>query len=262
MEFKKIIYTVDDGIGSIVLNSEENLNAFNETMMDEVLHALELCKNDESIKVVVISSGGRAFSCGGDIREMYDGIKAGKNVFETTVYKIGEISLNIKKMAKPVITSVNGAVAGASFNIALASDFCIAAENTKFMQSFVKVGLVPDAGGVYLLTKAIGVNRANQLIFTGRPVNADEALELGIIYKKCDLDQLKEETFKLAKDLSCGPMTSYAYMKNLIFESQFAGFESHLAREAEAQIACGYTEDFKEGIIAFIEKRNPEFKGI
>lgn len=262
MEFKKIKYTVDDGIGSIVLNSIENLNAFNEIMIDEVLYSLELCKNDNRVKVVVISSEGRTFSCGGDIKEMYDGLNEGRIVFETTVDKIGKISLNIKKMMKPVITSVNGAVAGAAFNIVLASDFCIAAENTKFIQSFVKIGLVPDAGGIYLLTKAIGVNKTNQLIFTGRPVNVDEALELGIVYKKYDLDQLKEETFKFAKDLSRGPLTSYAHMKGLIYESQFIDFESHIAREVDSQIACGHTDDFKEGVTAFIEKRNPEFKGI
>lgn len=262
MEFNKIKFTVDDGIGSIVLNSVENLNAFNEPMIDEVLHSLELCKNDSQVKVVVISAEGRAFSCGGDIREMYDGINEGRVVFETTVDKIGKISLNIKKMPKPVIFSVHGAVAGAAFNIALASDFCLAAENTKFIQSFVKIGLVPDAGGIYLLSKAIGVNKTNQLIFTGRAVDADEALSLGIIYNKYQLELLKSETLKFAHDLACGPLVSYAHMKNLIYESQFTGFESHIEREVDAQITCGYTSDFKEGITAFMEKRKPQFKGI
>jgi enoyl-CoA hydratase/carnithine racemase len=261
VDFNKIKYLVDDGVASITLNCPENLNAFNELMIDDVLVALELCKNDEEVKVVVISAEGKAFSGGGDIREMYDGLMEGRIVFETTVGKIAQVSLNIKKLNKPVITAVSGAVAGAAFNIILASDFCIAAENSKFIQSFVNIGLIPDAGGVYLLTRAVGVNRATQLMFTGKPVSAEEALDLGIIYKRCELDKLKEETFTLAKKLAGGPIISYAYMKSLIYASQFSDFEDYITKEVDAQLACGHTKDFKEGITAFIEKRKPIFTG-
>lgn len=262
MKFNKVRCIVKDGIGNIILNDPEKLNAFNEVMIDDILLALELCKNDHRVKVVVISSEGKAFSCGGDIKEMYDLISQGKGAFDTTVAKVAKISLNIKKLPKPVITSVNGAVAGAAFNVVLASDFCIAAENAKFIQAFVKLGVIPDAGGVYLLSKAIGVNRSNQLIFTGKTVDADEALELGIVYKKIELDRLKEETFKFAKELAKGPLISYKHMKELIYKNEFIGFEDHIKREIDSQIACGDTDDFKEGITAFIEKRIPEFKGI
>ncbi|MPM00139.1 Trans-2-decenoyl-[acyl-carrier-protein] isomerase [bioreactor metagenome] len=260
MEFQKIIYTEEAPVATISLNSPKNLNAFDAHMIGEVLAALELCKNNPSVKVVVLNSTGKSFSAGGDIGYMYKAIQGGGGDFSESIEKIAGISLAIKRLSQPVIASVSGAVAGAAFNIALACDFCVAAEDTKFMQAFVNIGLIPDAGGLYLLTRAVGVNKAAELAMTGAPVSAAEAKALGFVCQVVDAEALAQETGKLAKRLAAGPGASFANIKNLIMESSFQDFEAYIAQEVKAQTACGATEDFKEGIRAFVEKRRPNYQ--
>ncbi|GAU76423.1 enoyl-CoA hydratase-related protein [Fusibacter sp. 3D3] len=259
MTFSKISYEVNDSVAVIALNSPKNLNAFDELMIDDVLTALEKAEADASIRVVVIKGNGPAFSAGGDIGMMYKGIKSGDLDLESGVQKIALISVAIKKFPKPVIASVHNAVAGAAFNIALACDFCIASEDTKFIQAFVNIGLIPDAGGLYLLGRAVGVNRAIQLGMTGKPVLAKEAQMLGFVSEVCSKEELEEATAKMAQKIASGPAQSYKYMKELIYQSQFADFESYIKAEVMAQSACSQSSDFKEGVSAFVEKRKPLF---
>lgn len=261
MQFRNIVFSVDGGIATITLNTPKNLNAFNETMIEDVSQALSAIEQDESIKVVVINANGKAFSGGGDLVAMLEGIKDSVPVIENTVGPIAEVSYKIKKSTKPVIASVHGAVAGASFNIALACDFCVASEDAKFIQAFVNVGLIPDAGGLFLLSKAVGVNKATQLAMLGTPVTAEQGKELGFVYDVYSLEELELNTIKLAKKLARGPSKSLSLMKQLIFESEFREFKEYLASEVAAQVDCSNTEDFKEGILAFVEKRKPSFTG-
>ena len=258
---KPILYAVDNHIATITLNTPQNLNAFNETMIHAVIDALADAEQDEDVKVIVLAAAGRAFSGGGDIAEMIEGAKKDIVVFDKTVGPISEISRNIKKSKKPVIASVFGAVAGAAFNIALACDFCIAADNAKFIQAFVNIALIPDAGGLFLLSRAVGVNKAMHLAMLGTPVTAAEGLDYGFVYNICAPDELEAETQKLAERLVKGPSRSYAFMKELVYESQFKDYDTYTALECEKQLACGYTEDFKEGVFAFGEKRKPVFTG-
>ncbi|GAB6107294.1 enoyl-CoA hydratase-related protein [Fusibacter bizertensis] len=260
MTFSKIIYEVHDSIAVIALNSLKNLNAFDEAMIDDVLLALKEAEENAAIRAVVIKGNGLAFSAGGDIGMMYTGIKSGDLDLESGVNKIALISVAIKKLPKPVIASVHNAVAGAAFNIALACDFCVACEDTKFIQAFVNIGLIPDAGGLYLLSKAVGVNRAIQLGMTGRPVTAKEAQMLGFVSEVCVKEELEEATMKMAKKLSFGPALSYKYMKALIYQSEFSDFESYIKNEVQAQKTCSQSSDFKEGVSAFVEKRKPSFE--
>jgi len=261
MEFQSILYSVESGIAKIILNTPHNLNAFNETMILDVLQALRAAEEDENVKVVVIGANGRAFSGGGDIGEMIEGAKQDIVIFDKTVGPIAQISFTIKKMKKPVIASVFGAVAGAAFNIAIACDFCVAADNSKFIQAFVNIGLIPDAGGLFLLTRSIGINKATHLAMLGTPVTAQQGADYGFVYKVCPPEALEEETMKLAARLAAGPSVSYGFMKELIYESQFQGYEAYTALECSKQMACGYTADFKEGVFAFGEKRKPSFTG-
>lgn len=261
MGYTNILYQVNDGVARITLNTPSNLNAFNETMILDVLGALEEAQTDPEVKVVVIGANGKAFSGGGDIKEMIEGAKQDIVVFDKTVGPIAKVSMTIKKMPKPVIASVYGAVAGAAFNIAVACDFCIAAENSKFIQAFVNIGLIPDAGGLFLLTRSLGINKAAHLAMLGTPVTAAEGKDLGFVYKVCPVEDLGIETDKLAAKLAKGPLVSYAYMKELIYESQFKGYEEYTKLECSKQMACGYTEDFKEGVFAFGEKRKANFSG-
>lgn len=261
MDFKKIKYSVENHAARIALNSPENLNAFDEIMIDEISEALKLVEKDDGIKAVVLAGEGKGFSAGGDIRAMYAALKSQDFEFGAAVKKVGQLALNIKKLSKPVIAELHGAVAGAGANIALACDFCIASEDTRFIEAFVNLGLVPDAGGAYLLTRAIGVNRAVELMMTGRPVNAGEALQLGIVNKVVPGEKLFEEVQNYVCRLAAAPSQAIAGMKALVFESEYKGFEKFLELEESLQKKCGSTEDFREGVFAFAEKRLPRFTG-
>ncbi len=262
MDFEKIKYSVSNGIASIKLNSPKNLNAFDEALVGDAIAAFDLCEKDDAVKVVVLSGEGKAFSGGGDIGFFYKGVQDDNVDLEKLVKMAGELAVKIKKLHKPVIASVHGAAAGAGFSAALLCDFCIAADNTKFIQAFVNLGLVPDTGGAYLLAKSVGVNKAAELIMTGRVVTAQEAKDLGIVYQVTTVEELEEATMKFAKKLASGPSVSYAYMKDMLYQTSFKDFDKFLAMEAEYQIRCSKTKDFKEGVIAFVEKRKAEFKGI
>jgi len=231
-------------------------------MICSMRDAIHEVSQDDNVRVIVLSSSSKNFSGGGDIREMIDGAKRDEVVFKKTVGPMAEVTKEIKLSCKPIICSVKGAVAGAAFNVAVASDFCIAASNSKFIQAFVNISLIPDAGGLYLLTRSIGINRATHLCMLGTPVTADQGKEMGFVYEVCEPENLEEVTNKLASKLAHGPSKSYAYMKELIYKAQFADlYEDYSKLECEKQIACGYLEDFKEGVFAFGEKRKPEFKG-
>ncbi|WP_026394033.1 enoyl-CoA hydratase/isomerase family protein [Acetobacterium malicum] len=261
MEFKKIEYSVKNYVAKVVLNSPKNLNALDESMLDELLLALELIENDDEVKVAVLAGSGNGFSAGGDIKYMYSTLKSGEMEFGDAVKKAGLVAYGIKRLSKPVIAAVHGAVAGAGVNVALACDFCFATEETQFIQAFVKLGLVPDAGGIYLLTRAVGVNKAIELVMTGRPVGADEALTIGMINKVVSADKLEETVYKTAEQLLMSPSIALAGMKALIFESEYKGFQEYLTLEEQLQNKCGATEDFREGVFAFVEKRKANFIG-
>lgn len=261
MDFKKIEYSVENNVARIILNSPKNLNALDEPMLDELLQVLEMIENDAEVKAVIISGSGNGFSAGGDIKTMYMTLKAGKMEFGDAIAKAGKVSLGLKKLSKPVIAAVHGAVAGAGVNVALACDFCIASEETQFIQAFVNLGLVPDAGGIYLLTRIVGINKATEMVMTGRPVSANEALQVGMVNNVVAADKLEEAVQKLAKKLVSSPANSLAGIKALIFESEYKGFSDYLELEDELQKKCGNTEDFKEGVFAFAEKRKAVFTG-
>ena len=261
MEYQNIIYNIDNGIAKIILNYPEKLNPFNGTTINEVLEAVKQAEADKQVKVVIIGANGKSFSGGGDINAMYEGAKNNEEYIGDTVGPIGQISYTIKAMSKPVIGVVFGAVAGAAFNIALACDFCFAAENSKFIQAFVNIGLIPDAGGLFLLSRAVGVNKAMQIALTGKIVTAEEGKNLGFVYQVCAAEELMPAAEKLATKIAKGPGLSYAYMKELMFKSQFTDMKDYLELEAQRQTDCSHTEDYVEGITAFLEKRKAEFKG-
>jgi enoyl-CoA hydratase/carnithine racemase len=260
MDFTKMQYTVNGSVAVISMNSPKNLNAFDETMVDELVAALTCAEQDGAVRAVLLRSTGKNFSAGGDIGAMYRGITGGEFDFSGMIEKVANVSLTIKELSKPVIAAVSGAVAGAAFNVALACDFCIAADNAQFIQAFVNLALIPDAGGFYLMTRAVGVNKATELAMTGRPVDAAEAKALGFVCQVCAPDVLDETAGKFAKRVAAGPAFSYACMKRLIMQSEFKDFKNYISEEVKAQAACAGTEDYREGVRAFVEKRKPKFQ--
>ena len=261
MEFAKLKYSAANGIAFIVLNSPQNLNALDEPMLDELFAVLDLCTGDETVKTVVISGEGDSFSAGGDIKVMLKILEGNLPDVSLGVRKLGEVALKIRNIQKPVIASVKGAVAGAGFNLALLCDFRIAADNARFIQAFVNIGLIPDMGGLFLLTRMLGAARATELVMTGRMVNAEEALSMGLVTRVVPLEKLEEATLQLAVKLSALPGIALGHMKDLVNSTTYSGFEKHLDKETEYQVQCAGTDDFKEGIKAFAEKRKPNFQG-
>lgn len=204
----------------LTLNRPEVSNGFNIPACQEILEAIRLVKDNPSLRFLVIKAKGKVFSVGGDLVEMQNAVE--RDDVQSLV-KIAElvqdISFAIKQLPKPVILCADGAVAGAAFNIALAVDFCIASTQTKFIQAFVNVGLAPDAGGLFLLTRAVGLNRATHLVMTGEGVTAEKGLEYGFVYRAAESDKLDKTCSQLLKRLRRGSSNSYAGMKSLVWQS-------------------------------------------
>lgn len=263
MELKKLIYTVEDGIGIVTMNYLKNLNAIDEQMADELMYVVDAAEKDPAVKVLVIKSAGKAFSAGGDIGYFYQLIQAGGEVnMDSLIAKVGVVADGMKKMSKMVITSVAGAAAGAGVSLALGGDFMICADNAKFILAFVNLGLVPDTGATYLLSKAVGTSRTMELAATGRPVSAEEAKVLGLAYKVVTVEELDETTMKFAKKLAAGPLISYKNIKKQIYDANYSDYKKWLDEtEIPTQRECAASMDFQEGCKAFMEKRKAVFSG-
>lgn len=262
MDFSNILYSVDKEVATITFNRPEVSNGFNIPMCEEILSALNLSASDEAVRIVVINANGSVFSVGGDLVEMQRAVESDD---VQSLVKIAElvqdISFAMKKLPKPVIMSVDGAVAGAAFNMALAADFCIASEKSKFIQAFVNVGLAPDAGGLYLLTRSVGLNRATHLVMTGEGVSAPKAESYGFVYRTCESEKLDRTVDRLVTRLKRGSINSYKAMKEMVWQSFFAGWQEYANLELQLQEELAFKEDFKEGVRAFSEKRRPNFTG-
>jgi len=263
MDLQKLIYNVTDGVAVIRMNSPENLNAIDEQMADELLYVLDQADKDPKVRTVVLKGGKKAFSAGGDTGYFYKLIQDGGKVsLDDIISVMGTVANRIKTLTKMVVTSVNGAAAGAGVSLALAGDFMVCADNAKFILAFVNLGLVPDTGAVYLLSKSIGVHRTLELAVTGRPVTAQEAKELGLAYKVVPSEDLEKTTMEFAKKLAAGPQTAYKNIKKQIYDANFSDYRKWLEEtEAPAQAECSASGDFREGVQAFIEKRKAVFEG-
>ncbi|MGQ7354776.1 enoyl-CoA hydratase [Streptococcus suis] len=262
MAYQTIRYEVIDSVAILTLNRPEVANGFNIPMCEEILNAIQLSENDETVKILQIQAEGSVFSVGGDLVEMkraVDEDDVGSLVKIAEL--VNDISFALKKMPKIVLMVTDGAVAGAAANMAVAADFVIASSKTKFIQAFVGVGLAPDAGGIFLLSRAIGSNRASQLAMTGEGLSADKALEYGIVYKLAEPEKLEKTVAQVLKKILRGSVNSYAAIKQLVWESQFKDWESYRQLELAMQESLAYKEDFKEGVRAHAERRRPIFIG-
>ncbi|WP_251934716.1 enoyl-CoA hydratase [Streptococcus sp. Marseille-Q0941] len=257
-----IIFQIQDDLATITLNRPDVANGFHIPMCEEIIEALELAEKDASVSFILINAMGKVFSVGGDLVEMKravdeDDIDSLARIAEL----VNTISYKIKQIPKPIIMEVDGAVAGAAANMALAVDFCIASDKAKFIQAFVGVGLAPDAGGLFLLTRSLGATRATQLAMTGEAFTAEKAMEAGALYRLCISEQLEKTREQLLKKLRRGSTNSYAAIKKLVWESEFKQWNAYAQLELELQKSLSYTEDFKEGVRAHSERRRPKFVG-
>ena len=239
MELKKLIYTVQDGIAIITMNYLKNLNAIDEPMADELLYVVDAAEKDPAVKVVVLKGSPKAFSAGGDIGYFYQLIQAGGEVnMDGLISKVGAVADGMKRMSKIVITSVCGAAAGAGVSLALGGDFMICADNAKFILAFVNLGLVPDTGATYLLSKSIGTARTMELAATGRPMSAEEAKALGLAYKVTTVEELDEVTLTFARKLAAGPLISYKNIKKQLYDANYADVYKRQPQTSTVPSSC------------------------
>lgn len=254
-----ILFEIKNNIGFIYLNRPEKLNAFNREMALLLQEKLDECNASSEVRCVYLTGNGKAFSAGQDLAEIHnaDGMSMQKILlehFNPVVYKI-------RKLEKPVIAAVNGVAAGAGANIALCCDIVVAAASASFIQAFSKIGLIPDSGGTYFLPRLIGYQKASALMMLGDKVNAAEAERIGMIYKVFEDHSFEDDSKKIAATLAVMPTRALWYTKQALTWSFSHTWKEQLTNEDKLQQCAGETNDFKEGINAFIEKRNPLFKG-
>jgi 2-(1,2-epoxy-1,2-dihydrophenyl)acetyl-CoA isomerase len=256
-----IVYEVADRISVITLNRPEVMNAFSDAMREQLLERLQQGENDPAVGCVMITGAGKAFCAGGDVASMAE-LQAQNDttVIERRMAIGAKIVQSIRQMRKPVIAAVNGAAAGAGSNLALACDMRLGSDRARFAESFVKIGLVPDWGGLSLLTRLVGTSKALELMMTGDLIDATEALRLGILNRVFAHETFLAEVFNFARQLAAGPAETIARIKQGVYMGAEATLEAVLVYERQAQSAVFLSADAREGMRAFLEKRSPVFR--
>jgi len=255
-----IQFEIQNSVAKIVLNRPDVYNSLNRDMALEIQRILDECAENQHIRAVYITGAGKAYGAGQDLQEILDppnGMSVGDIVnqhYNPTIRKI-------RALEKPVIAAVNGVAAGAAANIALACDVVIATESATFIQAFSKIGLIPDSGGTFFLPRLVGWQKASALAMLGDKVTAREAEAMGMIYKAVPDEEFEATAWKIATKLAAMPTKGLGLTKRLLNQSLTNDLNAQLDAERDIQEAASNTEDYQEGVNAFLEKRKPTFKG-
>lgn len=243
----------------IRLNRPEKLNSFNRQMALDLQQRLDQCAQDTSIRAVMITGEGRAFCAGQDLEEAISAEGPGLQRIVSEHYN--PLVMRIRRLDKPVVAAVNGVAAGAGANLALCCDIVVAAQNASFIQAFGAIGLIPDTAGSYTLPRLIGWQKASALMLLGDKVQSEEAERIGMIYKWYPTESFAAEAYNLVHRLSLMPTRALAFTKKALQAAEHNSIESQLQLEDELQSRAGRSDDYKEGVAAFLEKRIPNFTG-
>ncbi len=260
MSSTSIQIKIENNIAVITLNRPEVFNSFNREMALALQDAFDACEQDAAVRAIVLTGSGKAFCAGQDLKEVTSPeLNPGfKKILEE---HYNPIILRIRNLKKPIIGAINGVAAGAGANIALACDIVVASERASFIQAFSLIGLIPDSAGTYFLPRLIGFQKASALAMLGDKVSAEEAERLGMIYRYVSQEEFDTTVEKLANKLANMPTKALGMIKELFNSSMTNTLEEQLAMESKYQIEAAQSEDYAEGVAAFIEKRKPNFKG-
>jgi 2-(1,2-epoxy-1,2-dihydrophenyl)acetyl-CoA isomerase len=262
MAYETIEFEITEGVAVLTLNRPDRMNSFNTQMHGEVRDALKQVKKDDSVRCLLITGNGRGFCAGQDLSDRnVDPNAEMPNLGESIEKNYNPLIRTLQGLEMPVICAVNGVAAGAGANIAFACDIVLAARSASFIQAFCKIGLVPDSGGTWTLPRLVGHARAMALSMLGDKISAEQAQSWGMIWQVIDDEQLKDEALSLAKRLATQPTKGLALIKRAIQSSWDNSFDEQLDLERDLQTLAGRTEDYREGVKAFMEKRQPDFKG-
>ncbi len=245
----------------ITLNRPDKLNSFNDELTFKVQDALKEAERDSNTRCVIITGAGRGFCAGQDLQARMTNTEGRPSLGDSIRRRYNPIIIRLRRMEKPVIAAINGVAAGAGASLAFACDFRIASETSSFIQSFSKVGLVPDSGSTFFLPRLIGLTRALELMLTADKLEAREAHELGLVNKIVPVDQVMTAAMELAERLAIGPTKAFGLTKRAVNRAVFADLEELLDYEASLQEIAGRSDDFQEGVRAFVEKRQPVYSG-
>jgi 2-(1,2-epoxy-1,2-dihydrophenyl)acetyl-CoA isomerase len=254
-----ILFEQIGNVAKLTLNRPEKFNSFNREMALELQQQLDKCATDDSIRAILLTAQGKAFCAGQDLGEAVE--DNGLTITRIVEEHYNPIILKLRQIEKPVIAAVNGVAAGAGASIALACDICVATASASFVQAFSKIGLIPDSAGTFFLPRLVGIHRAAALMMTGEKIMAKDAVDMNMIYKVFSDETFAEESMKLAAMLGEMPTFGLGMTKKLLNESYNNTLEQQLTREGIIQTDCANSEDFKEGVSAFLDKRKPNFIG-
>ena len=263
MAYEDLILEKEGNIAIITLNRPDRLNAISPAMRDGFPKALEEVRQDDDIRVMILTGAGRGFCSGADVSGQaarLAGEAAAKSRRET-LEVVGHIGMLIRELEKPTIAAVNGVAAGAGFSYAMACDIRFASDRARFISVFVRRGLVPDSGLTYFLPRLVGTSKACEIMFTGNPIDAEEALRIGLVSKVVPHDDLMNVAREFASVIAKGPPISLELTKKAIYRGIERDLRTQMDFESYAQTVCRGTEDHREGVRSFMEKREPIFKG-
>ena len=256
MSDSPVLYSVDGAVARIMLNRPDVLNALNAALMTELRTAVQRANDDPDVRAVLLTGSGRGFSAGADLGASKSGDPKRDSGFTLRTY-YHPVVLAMRTMPKPIVSAVNGVAAGAGMSLALCGDIILAAKSASFLQAFSKIGLVPDAGSTWFLPRYVGDVRARAMAILADKIPAEDAQRMGLVWQVFEDDQLMPEAEKMA----LGSLHTLGLIKQALNASGENGLADQLELEAQLQVEAGRTEDFREGVAAFLEKRTPQFKG-